>query len=82
MGVPIELNIIGLREKEAKDKLEKYMDDVILARYHQVRIIHGFGSGVLRTMVQKYLSNNKNVNSFRNGGETEGGLGATVVYLK
>ena len=82
VGVPIELNIIGLREKEAKEKLEKYMDDVILARYHQVRIIHGFGSGILRTMVQKYLSNNKNVKSFRNGGETEGGLGATVVYLK
>lgn len=82
VGVPIELNIIGLREKEAKEKLEKYMDDVILANYHQVRIIHGFGSGILRQMVQKYLSNNKNVKSYRNGGETEGGLGATVVYLK
>lgn len=82
VGVPIELNIIGLREEEAKEKLEKYMDDVILARYHQVRIIHGFGSGILRKMVQKYLSNNKNVKSFRNGGENEGGLGATIVYLK
>ncbi len=81
-GIPIECNLIGLREQEAKEKLEKYMDDVILASYHQVRIIHGFGSGVLRKMVQKYLTNNKNVKSFRNGGENEGGLGATVVYLK
>lgn len=81
-GVKIECNLIGLREQEAKEKLDKYMDDVILARYHQVRIIHGFGSGILRKMVINYLSKNKNVESFRSGGETEGGLGATVVYLK
>lgn len=81
-SVPLECNLIGLYEKEAYDKLDKYMDDVILAKYHQVRIIHGFGSGILRKMVQNYLSKNKNVESFRPGGEHEGGLGATVVYLK
>ena len=81
-NVPIQLNIIGLRADEAKSAVEKYLDDVLLARYHQVRIIHGFGSGILRKVVNEVLKKNKYVESFRSGGENEGGLGATVVNLR
>jgi len=81
-GVSFECNLIGLTKLEAINKLDKYMDDVILARYHEIRIIHGFGSGILRNAVIDYLKKNKNVKSYRSGGELEGGLGATVVYLK
>ncbi len=81
-GVPLELNIIGLRQDEAKAKLIKYLDDCILLHFHQVRIIHGHGTGALRNMVRTYLSKCDNVESFRFGGEGEGGVGATVVILK
>lgn len=81
-GVPLECNLIGLHVDEARLKLDKYIDDCILLHFHQVRIIHGNGTGALRTMVQNYLKNNPNVDSYRWGGEGEGGVGATVVYLK
>lgn len=81
-SLPLECNLIGLRRDEAREKLDKYLDDCILMKMHQVRIIHGNGSGALRTMVQDYLKKNPNVESFRFGGEGEGGVGATVVTLK
>ena len=45
-------------------------------------IIHGFGTGVIRELVQKKLKNNPNVESYRYGGQNEGGQGVTVVTLK
>jgi DNA mismatch repair protein MutS2 len=47
-----------------------------------VTIIHGNGTGALRTMVKNELSKNKNVASFRLGVPGEGGVGVTVVSLK
>lgn len=81
-GVKLEVNLIGLTRQEAIEKLDKYLDDVLLANYKQVRIIHGFGTGALKEAVANYLSKRSFVKSFRPGGENEGGLGATVVYLK
>jgi DNA mismatch repair protein MutS2 len=81
-GVPLEVNLIGLRQDEAREKLDKYLDDCILMKFHQVRIIHGNGTGALRTMVQKYLKSNPNVASFRFGEGGEGGVGVTVATLK
>ena len=48
----------------------------------QANIIHGYGTGVIRELVQSYLKNNKNISSYRYGGENEGGFGVTVVTLK
>ena len=80
--VPLELNIIGLHVDEALNKLEEYIDSVIVKNYKQVRIIHGSGTGVLRKVVHEYLTKIKEVDSFRLGGLNEGGVGATVVYFK
>ena len=79
--VPLELNIIGLRVDEARMKLEKYIDDVRLKNFHQVRIIHGFGSGALRKMTHEYLNKQKDL-TYRLGDAYEGGAGATVVIFK
>lgn len=81
-GIPMECNLIGLYSDEARVKLDKYLDDCILMKFHQVRIIHGNGSGALRNMVRRYLESNSNVDSFRFGGAGEGGVGCTVVTLK
>ena len=62
--------------------LFQYMDEVLLAGYQTVTIIHGHGTGALRQGVHKYLKKNKHVASFRFGGAGEGGTGATVVELK
>lgn len=81
-GVGLECNLRGLRVDEALEKLGKYLDDCLLMKYHQVRIIHGVGTGALREAVRKYLDKKAFVDSYRFGGEGEGGVGSTVVTLK
>ena len=78
--VGLELNIIGMRRDEAKEALEKYLDNCKVKNIKQVRIIHGFGNGILRKMVHEYLSTLKGV-KYRLGDINEGGGGATVVIL-
>jgi DNA mismatch repair protein MutS2 len=81
-SIPLDCNLIGLRQDEAREKMNKYLDDCLLRHLHQVTIIHGNGTGALRTMVKNELSKNKNVASFRLGVPGEGGVGVTVVSLK
>ncbi|MCR4879824.1 MAG: Smr/MutS family protein [Bacilli bacterium] len=76
--VPLELNIIGMRSDEGKEKLIKYLDDCRLKHMSKVRIIHGFGSGILRKMVHTYLATQKDL-TFSLADGYEGGGGATVV---
>ena len=80
--VKLECNLIGLRVEEALNELDKYLDDAIVARYKEVRIIHGSGTGALRNAVHDYLNRRKEIKSYRLGGLGEGGVGATVVYFK
>lgn len=76
-----ELDLRGLLVDEMLLKLDKYLDDALLAGLKQVRIIHGKGTGALRSAVQKYLSGHPHIVSFRPGEGGEGGLGVTVAYL-
>lgn len=80
--VKASLDLRGERYEDAYSKLEKYMDDAIYSGLNQVSIIHGFGTGVIREMVQNYLKTSRFVESFRYGGNNEGGQGATIVTLK
>ena len=79
-NVGLELNIIGMRRDEAKEALIKYLDNCKIKNIKQVRIIHGFGNGILRKMVHEYLSTLKGV-KYRLGDINEGGGGATVVIF-
>ena len=79
-NVGLELNIIGMHRDEALEALKKYIDLCYIKRLKQVRIIHGFGSGVLRKMTHEYLSTLKGV-KYRLGDINEGGGGATVVIF-
>ena len=80
--VSLKLDLRGMRYEEAKDKIDAYLDEAMYAGLHQVTIIHGFGTGTVRKLVQERLKENKNVASFRYGRDGEGGQGATIVEFK
>lgn len=80
--VSMECNVIGERVIDALAIVDKYLDSAVASRLFQVRIIHGVGSGALRSAIWNYLKRNKYVENYRIGGEGEGGTGATVVVLK
>lgn len=82
VNVSMTLDLRGKRYEEARDLLDKYIDDLLVVGLKQATIIHGFGTGVIRELVQSYLKKNKYIESFRYGGENEGGFGVTVITLK
>lgn len=77
-----ELDLRGKLVEEAIAEIDKYLDDAILAGYQEVSLIHGKGTGALRTGVQNFLRTHPNVKSFRIGGHGEGGSGVTLVSLR
>ncbi len=77
-----EVNVIGLTVDEALPKVDKFLDESALADRHEVRVIHGFGQGKLRTAVAGLLDGHPHVATFRLGEAREGGAGATIVELK
>jgi DNA mismatch repair protein MutS2 len=79
--VAVEMNIIGRTTDEARDLLEKYLDDAFLAGLPSVRIIHGKGTGALRRAVEEVLSAHPLVAEHRPGAPSEGGGGATIATL-
>ena len=80
--IKASLDLRGMRYEDAKISLERYFDDALLSGFSQFSIIHGFGTGVIRELVQKFLKTNKDVLEFRFGVAGEGGQGATIVTLK
>lgn len=81
-SISLTLDLRGARFVDAKDMLEKYIDDLILANFKSATIIHGFGTGIIREMVQDYCRKCPYIDSYRYGGAGEGGLGVTVITLK
>ncbi|MCA1031986.1 endonuclease MutS2 [Bacillus timonensis] len=80
--VKLELDLRGERFEDALLRVEKYIDDALLAGYPRVSIIHGKGTGALRQGVQDYLKKHRQVKSSRFGEAGEGGTGVTVVEFK
>ena len=80
-SLKLELNIIGLHRDEALEQLIKYIDKCRVRSFKTVRIIHGFGNGILRKMTHEYLDKQKDL-TYRLGDINEGGGGATVVNFK
>ncbi len=80
--MPLEINLIGQRVAEALLRLEQFIDQALLADYGQIYVIHGRGTGALMKAVHDYLREHPQIESFRSGGETEGGIAVTVAKIK
>ena len=76
------LDLRGMMSDEAVIALERFLDTAQMAKLSPVTVIHGKGTGALRTAVQNYLRHDKRVASFRPGKYGEGEAGVTVVTLK
>ncbi len=74
-----EINLLGKTVDEAIAELDKYLDDAYMSGVHQVRIIHGKGTGALRAGIHSYLKRQKHVKSYRLGVFGEGEAGVTIV---
>jgi DNA mismatch repair protein MutS2 len=79
--VPIEIDVRGMRAYDAETEIERYLDAAVLSDLPYVRIIHGKGTGALRTAVRNLLNQNKAVVRHEPAGRTEGGDGATIAYF-
>lgn len=81
-SIGTSLDLRGMTGDEALLEIEKYLDDAFLAGLNSVILIHGKGTGALRSAVHRDLKNHPRVKSFRLGEAGEGGAGATVVELR
>ncbi|MBR6237484.1 MAG: endonuclease MutS2 [Lachnospiraceae bacterium] len=82
ISVTSEINLLGKTVDEALYELDKYLDDAYLAHMPSVRIVHGKGTGALRSAVQNKLKKTKYIESFRQGEFGEGDAGVTIAKFK
>ena len=81
-AISSEINVIGQNVDEACIEIDKYLDNCYLGGLATIRIVHGKGTGALRTGIHKFLKSNPHVKSFRVGTFGEGEMGVTIVELK
>jgi len=77
--VRTEIDIRGERYQDALSKVEKYIDDALLAGHNQVTVIHGKGTGALRKGVQNVAKNHPSISEANAGTQSEGGDGVTII---
>ncbi|MBS1706929.1 MAG: endonuclease MutS2 [Armatimonadetes bacterium] len=76
-----EIVLIQMRAEVAGEALDRFLDDSILAGMPSVRIVHGKGEGILRSLTHDRLKRHRGVSSFREGEPGEGGSGVTIAYF-
>ncbi len=81
-SVAREINLVGERVEEALIVLEEYLDKANAANMSSVKIIHGIGSGALRTAIRQRLKKLSYISSFKDGDFYDGGSAVTIVEFK
>lgn len=74
-----DLDVRGMRGDEALQAVRYFIDDAILMGMSRVRILHGKGNGILRSLIRQYLSSEPSVTHFQDEHVQFGGAGITVV---
>ncbi len=82
LSVSTEINLLGKTVDEALAALDKYLDDAYLAHLPSVRVVHGKGTGALRSAVHSHLKRLSYVQNYRLGEFGEGDAGVTIVTFK
>ncbi len=77
-----KINLVGLRADDALSRLEPFLNHAVLGGLRELVIIHGIGEGILLKVIRNYLKDHPLVKEFRNGEQSEGGGGVTIVTLK
>jgi DNA mismatch repair protein MutS2 len=80
--VPAEINVIGATAEEARERVDKYLDEAFVAGRFRLRVVHGHGKGILRKSLHEMFATHPHVEKFYPAPSNEGGAGATVVELK
>jgi DNA mismatch repair protein MutS2 len=80
--IPLSCDLRGKRVDEALEQVVDFLDQATLANHQRVSIIHGHGTGALKSAIRDYLRESPYVSHFRAGELSEGGDGITVVELK
>ena len=80
--VKMEIDLRGARVEEALNQIDTYLDAAALGELPWVRIIHGKGTGRLRQAIRKSLGKHREIESFADGADGEGGTGVTIARFK
>jgi DNA mismatch repair protein MutS2 len=78
----LEINVIGMTCEEAIYEVDNFIDKAVMDNLEEIKVIHGVGTGKLKTAIAKHLARHKNVESFRLGKYGEGETGVTFIKLK
>lgn len=82
MSAKFELKLLGLTFDEARPRIDEFIDEAISASLNKLRIVHGKGTGVLRSKVRQYLQRHKHVKGLQTPPPEAGGDGVTIIELR
>ncbi|MBQ2897526.1 MAG: endonuclease MutS2 [Clostridia bacterium] len=77
-----QIDVRGMYAQEAVDKVDKFLDDASVANLPQITVVHGKGTGALKSAIHELLKGHHAVKDFRLGVYGEGEAGVTVVKMK
>lgn len=80
--ISTSIDLRGSNYEDARYELDRYLDDVAMSGLEQVTIIHGVGTGALKSKLKGYFSKHPHISSFREGEYGEGGGGVTIIKVK
>ena len=78
----LEINVLGMTVPEALYEVDNFIDRAVMDNLEEIKVIHGVGTGKLRSAIADRLRSHKNVKSFRLGRYGEGETGVTIITLK
>lgn len=76
------LDVRGNRVDEAVDQVDCFVDESLLAGRDAIFVVHGHGTGALRSAIRSHLQTHKAIEKLRPGEQSEGGDGVTVAFLR